>query len=191
MIYNISGQYIVYKLTFPNGKIYIGLTSRPLAKRWNKGKGYNNQPAISQAIKDAGGWENVKKEILVDGTTKCMAGKFEHFFVVIFNSQWPNGYNKDGGGFAGYKRCRDTVEKYTSPRKKPIAKISNETSEILSVYDSCASASADCHISDGDISLAARGKRKKAGGYKWAYIEDLQAAGAIPAAVHFDEERII
>lgn len=32
----------VYRHISPSGKVYIGITSKPIEKRWNKGKGYIN-----------------------------------------------------------------------------------------------------------------------------------------------------
>lgn len=53
----------VYRLTFPNGMVYIGSTS-DTKKRWaNNGSGYKGQ-AVYEAIKDFG-WENVKKEVVL------------------------------------------------------------------------------------------------------------------------------
>ena len=53
----------VYKLTFPNGKAYIG-SSVNIKVRWANGKGYDfdNAP-VGKAIQEYG-WENVNKEIL-------------------------------------------------------------------------------------------------------------------------------
>lgn len=50
----------LYRLTFPNGKVYIGVTDNP-EKRWaSKYEGSE----CGRAIKEIG-WENVKKEIIV------------------------------------------------------------------------------------------------------------------------------
>lgn len=42
--------YKVYKHVFPNGKVYIGITSQSLDSRWNSGKGYGNN-LVGKAIK--------------------------------------------------------------------------------------------------------------------------------------------
>ncbi len=55
-------QYL-YKLTFPDGKVYIG-TAFDIKKRWaNKGGGYRGQK-VWEAIRKFG-WENITKEILM------------------------------------------------------------------------------------------------------------------------------
>lgn len=61
--------YSVYKHTFPNGKVYIGMTSRKPKDRWHNGKGYKTQSLIHKAIQEYG-WNNVKHEILFENLTK-------------------------------------------------------------------------------------------------------------------------
>lgn len=58
-------KYILYKHTFPNGKVYIGITSKNTAElRWKKGRGYLTQEKMAKAIKEFG-WDNIKHEILL------------------------------------------------------------------------------------------------------------------------------
>lgn len=55
-------QYL-YKMTFPNGMVYIG-TAFDIHNRWaNRGAAYRSQK-VWAAIKEFG-WENIKKEILL------------------------------------------------------------------------------------------------------------------------------
>lgn len=57
-------KYFLYKHTFPNGKVYIGITSRSdPEQRWLKGRGYQTQTLMYNAIKFYG-WDNIKHEIL-------------------------------------------------------------------------------------------------------------------------------
>ena len=54
-------NYIVYKHTFPNNKVYIGITQQNPEKRWKKGLGYDShQTLMKRAIKKYG-WNNIKK----------------------------------------------------------------------------------------------------------------------------------
>ena len=62
-------NYKVYKHTFPNGKVYIGITQQTLIRRWQNGKGYYKNSFISKAINKYG-WENVKHEVLFENLTK-------------------------------------------------------------------------------------------------------------------------
>lgn len=56
-------KHILYKLTFPDGMVYIGV-AKSIEIRWtNKGKGYHGQPVYDLIYKH--GWNNVKKEVLL------------------------------------------------------------------------------------------------------------------------------
>ena len=55
----------VYKHTFPNGMIYIGMTEKPPEQRWKRGFGYRGQSVYSKIIEY--GWENIKHEVLFSG----------------------------------------------------------------------------------------------------------------------------
>lgn len=53
----------LYKLTFPNGKVYIGCTAN-IESRWgNGGINYKGQPVYDAIVEY--GWNNVKKEVLL------------------------------------------------------------------------------------------------------------------------------
>ena len=41
-------EYSVYKHTFPNGKVYIGITKQNPLKRWRNGTGYKGQPDLTK-----------------------------------------------------------------------------------------------------------------------------------------------
>ena len=59
--------YFIYKLTSPNGKIYIGQAIN-INRRFSSYRNLNckEQPKLYNSIKKYG-WENFKKEILFDG----------------------------------------------------------------------------------------------------------------------------
>ena len=59
----------VYKLTFPNGSVYVGKTHRDPEERWMNGWGYKDMPLVFNSILRFG-WINVKKEIVADNLTK-------------------------------------------------------------------------------------------------------------------------
>lgn len=66
--------YKVYRHTFPNGKIYIGITLQTLEER--KSSGYYHNANMQNAIREFG-WQNIKSEILFEGLTKKQALKQE------------------------------------------------------------------------------------------------------------------
>lgn len=95
-------SYIVYKHIFPNGKIYIGITSLTSAiDRWgSNGIRYKGQ-LVGKAIKKYG-WENVKHEILYTGLTKEQASEIEIDLIKYYNStNISYGYNLTAGGEGG------------------------------------------------------------------------------------------
>lgn len=90
--------YTVYKLTSPSNKVYIGITSRSVKKRWNNGSGYIKCPAIFNAIKKYG-WDNFKKEVVYEGLTEEHAKFLETFLISHYKSKDRRfGYNLTDGG---------------------------------------------------------------------------------------------
>lgn len=83
----------VYKHTFPNGKIYIGIADNYL-NRWNNGKGYSDNPPMYEAIKQYG-WDNIKHEILKECDTRQEAEQLEQRFILAYHSENNEiGYNR-------------------------------------------------------------------------------------------------
>ena len=68
--------YKVYKHVFPNGKVYVGITSRSLKIRWDHGKGYSYNSRINNAINKYG-WSNVKHYVLKEQFTEAEAKQKE------------------------------------------------------------------------------------------------------------------
>lgn len=101
----------VYQHIFPNGKSYIGITSKenPYDRFGKNGKEYEHY--IGKAIKKYG-WENVTHIILESGLTQDQANEKEKIYIKQFNTQVPNGYNITAGGEgrAGYKHAPHSQE---------------------------------------------------------------------------------
>lgn len=94
-------SYIVYKHTFPNSKIYIGITSQKPSERWRNGCGYQHNNFIKSAIQKYG-WDNIKHEILFTGLTKEQAEQKEIELIARYKSnQRDYGYNLSSGGECG------------------------------------------------------------------------------------------
>lgn len=117
-------SYFVYKHTFPNGKIYIGITNQKPEKRWGKGNGYRRQPYIYNAIKKYG-WLNIKHEILYSGLSKEEAENKETELIAKYKSnQNAFGYNIANGGNSTGTVSEKTKEKISNslngrPKEKP------------------------------------------------------------------------
>lgn len=90
--------YCVYRHTAPNGKMYIGITSKKPEHRWNHGRAYFQNKHFSRAIK-AYGWDSFKHEILIVGLSKEEACEKEKELISKYQSNKQEyGYNLSSGG---------------------------------------------------------------------------------------------
>lgn len=113
-------MWIVYKHTFPNGKVYIGITGQKTYKRWKYGKGYTT--LIMQNAIQKYGWNNVIHEILFNNLTQEEAELKEVELIKKYRSnEYEYGYNlATGGGVnCGYKH---TVEFRENISKRQLGK---------------------------------------------------------------------
>lgn len=115
----MDSTYSVYKHTFPNGKVYIGITSQKPEKRWDNGYGYlgktrngeYRQPSMAKAILKYG-WSNIQHEIIYNGLNKEDAEKTEIALISKFKSNKKAfGYNIASGGNATQKLPEETKRK--------------------------------------------------------------------------------
>lgn len=126
-------SYSVYKHTFPNGKVYIGITSMKPERRWRNGSGYsaNKQRLMNRAIQKYG-WHNIKHEILFDGLTKKEAEQKEIELITKYKSNRIKfGYNVEKGGNSTGKISEETKKKIGIANKG--REVSKETREKLSM----------------------------------------------------------
>lgn len=112
-------SYIIYKLIFPNGKIYIGQTSKEFDfymknyknNSYNKNlKRYNNP--IYRAIRKYG-WNNIKKEILFT-TSAEFVDELETKMIAEHNATDNKvGYNilKEAKTMRGFRHSEETKRK--------------------------------------------------------------------------------
>jgi group I intron endonuclease len=182
----------IYMLTSPNGKIYIGQTTRPIHKRLGEHKkGKIGCRAIYSAIQKYG-WENFKKDWY-----ECPDEDLnfdEDLLVSEMRTLSPKGYNlKDGGGNHG-KHSDESRLKMSKAQKGK--KLSKETKQKISKerlgekhhnakrvcryaldgtfidsFGSIGEAGRHLNKTDGSIiAKCARGERKTAYNYKWSYM---------------------
>ncbi|HNQ21258.1 MAG TPA: GIY-YIG nuclease family protein [Bacteroidales bacterium] len=102
-----QNKFYIYAFQFPNNKYYIGKTSN-LIKRYKQHIRYskkinNNSLLIHKAINKYK--DNYKFNPLFSLTNEELACEYEKYFINIFNSFSPNGYNLTlgGEGVSGYK----------------------------------------------------------------------------------------
>ena len=101
----LKEDYDVYVLTFPDGKHYVGMTSRSVEDRWENGNGYRNNVVLNEAIREAG-FENIKNEHFAYALTRGSAERIETALIDYLDSANPEkGYNRarGAGGRGGWR----------------------------------------------------------------------------------------
>lgn len=122
--------YTVYKHTSPSGKVYIGITSKTVEERWQKGRGYKGQ-VFYYAIQKYG-WDNIKHEIIATGLTKEEAENMEIDLIAKYKStNARHGYNVQNGGSGIGKMSEKTKEKLRIINKGRI--VTEETKRKISM----------------------------------------------------------
>ena len=91
-------KYTVYKHVTPSNKVYIGITSQPINRRWRNGKGYSTNKHFYRAILKYG-WDNIQHIILFTNLDVNKAKQIEISLIREYNSTDPKyGYNITKGG---------------------------------------------------------------------------------------------
>ena len=92
----------IYKHTFPNGKVYIGLTKQEPEKRFKNGYGYETCPLMWNAIQKYG-WNNIETTWLHTNITDLnKAAYLEREAIQTYHSnEREYGYNLANGGQGG------------------------------------------------------------------------------------------
>ena len=109
-----EAHYTVYKLTDPDGKVYIGCTGKTVEERWKNGWNYNCHSGIFKAIRKFG-WVNFEKKILCEKLTREGAGKLEKWFIAFYDSANPEkGYNRALGGLGKGVRMSEATKETCS-----------------------------------------------------------------------------
>lgn len=115
-------MYSVYRFTFPNGKLYFGITSaKKVGYRWgNNGSGYSRS-LVGKAIQKYG-WDNIQKDILYSDISEDDAKQIEISLIAEHKTTDTQfGYNVTSGGEAlsGYtitEEHRNKLKEYASHR---------------------------------------------------------------------------
>ena len=169
-------EYSIYKLTDPEGKVYIGSTMRKPEERWNNGYGYYGQP-FNDVIKRFG-WNNIQKEILEVISGKEKADLKEREYIALYDSTNPEfGHNIENGGSTGKKLGNKTKEKISktlkekgiappsqkgriSPRRKAVVCV-DKSGNLVGEYSSIGEASKSLGIHQLRISNVVNKKGKQ------------------------------
>ena len=108
-----AASWSVYIHTVPNGKVYVGATSKPPKKRWQYGHGYRGNVRFFDDIVRFG-WNNIKHDVICSGLTEAQAYEMEMDLIHKHDALNPqNGYNRTRGGkgLLGYKPTAETIER--------------------------------------------------------------------------------
>lgn len=177
-----NSKYIIYKVTSPTGKIYIGLSSKSLSERilkhkdtakWVRPNGYF-QKAISK-YGDALSWE-----LLHENLTREEAIELEIYYIQFYNSNNPNfGYNCTKGGesmpeLASQKlkdRFKDQLGRdyHASCYGLPKILVTDKEGNILFTYINKKRLSQELNLDYWQVSLCLKGKKASCGGYYFFY----------------------
>lgn len=117
-------SWTVYRHITPNGKSYIGITSKKPEDRWRNGNGYNQktQQIFYKAIKKYG-WNNIKHEILDTNLTEYEAKCLEEYYIFSYRTYVGfsdcNGYNctLGGEGTVGFTFSESTIKRMSEVKK--------------------------------------------------------------------------
>lgn len=103
-----QSKYRVYKHTFPNGKVYIGMTKHTISDRIQLG--YQHNKYMLAAIAEFG-WKSVKSETLISDLSSADAELAEIKYIAEYQADNPLfGYNISAGGKATYAGLSHTEE---------------------------------------------------------------------------------
>ena len=182
-------MYSVYIHTTPNKKRYVGMTSMPVDRRWDKGNGYRYQTLFYRAIVKYG-WDNIIHEVVAEGLTKDEAVALEMHLIDLYDTINPEfGYNQTAGGegHAGTPLSSETRrklsaaakrqwssplvrEKMVSRRYKSIVQYSLD-GEFIAEYRSVKDAMKMTGFG-ANMSYCANGRYKTAYGFVWRWKGD-------------------
>ena len=94
----VNGTGLIYKITSPSGKVYIGQTTRKLNRRISRHATESGCVAMKRAM-DKYGRENMKCDVIEENIPREQLDDYEMYWIDELNTLSPNGYNlKTGGG---------------------------------------------------------------------------------------------
>jgi group I intron endonuclease len=128
---------VIYKLTSPSGKVYVGQTT-DFAKRMRKYANCNcaGQPAIYQALRKYG-WDSFKAEQIMVAEDKEWLDFYEEWAIIHFDAMNPNnGYNLCAGGNAGGSPSEETRLKL-SVASKGVPKSAEHNANVAKAKHGC------------------------------------------------------
>ena len=193
----MSNNYIVYKHTCPNGKVYIGITMQGIKRRWGNGHNYSRQKLFNSAIKKYG-WDNIKHEVLFENLDETNAKEIEKGLIQeykSFDSKYGYNISLGGEGTYGYKMSEEQRRKLSishkgkTPPNKGVPMSEEQKKKIKAtrikkpvlcietniIYESILEASKQTKTDYCNILKCLKHKKycHTAGGYHWEYAREV------------------
>ena len=113
----ITGGGLIYKLDFPSGKSYIGLTTQALKSRLASHLSRSSKcPQVKKAIAKYG-WSNVVVTVLVELPAHLLP-EYEKKFIDIYDT-YRRGYNATPGGDVSPMTCPEVAAKSRATLLQP------------------------------------------------------------------------
>lgn len=169
----MNNNILIYRITNKiNNKIYIGQTTQGLQVRWarhvisarNKADNYVFHNAINKY-----GPENFITEVLEYCTPEELNER-EKYYIELYNSLVPNGYNiRLGGDDCG---------------RKAIYQLNLYDNKIVAKYASITEASIEIQGDVSVIAKASKNHRATAYGYRWRLVDNYDASEEIDSNYH-------
>lgn len=117
-------RYLVYMLVFPNGKIYIGMTSKTAKERYYLRDSHNEE---LRNIKSKYKFEEIVHYVIKEGLTRTEASQLEKEEILRNNSTDPQiGYNVSPGGVATFAGMKHTTMSKEKIRQANLGKVVTE-----------------------------------------------------------------
>lgn len=152
-----KGHGYIYKYTSPSGKSYIGQTVTSLSERaGHNGKNYIGCKYFYQAIKKYG-FNDFIVEILDECLIEELNAK-ERYYIEMYNTMAPNGYNIQQGGQSNYHQGRKLIYQY-----------SMDDGHLIRSWDGQKIAADTLNINQQSLNQCLKGLIKSAGNYYWSF----------------------
>ena len=180
-------MYKIYRYSFPDGKIYIGVTKNTV--QYRKDCGYQHNKPLTEAIRSIG-FKNVAIDILYETEDKTLAFEEEKRLIAQYNACDPKyGYNVSYGGkntFEGLKHSEQHKQKMSRlykgktwseeeiqhmryghrKERHPVCSLDDDM-KIVKRYLSLGDAALDVGGYKSNITKACRSYGKKYKGFYW------------------------
>lgn len=167
-------KYIVYKHTSPNGKSYIGITSKSVGERWGKnGSRYTKETTyFANAIRKHG-WDNFSHDILAGGLSKKEAIAMERSLIALLSTQDKRyGFNSTAGGEGVESPPNEVRKKIGDSHSKATNQYTLDGKYVRtfkSATDAVIEMDGSLRNGNGGIGCALTGLRKTWRNYQWRY----------------------